>query len=253
MFPRSLKSGLFCLNARTFYSFSCYNMDLNNSIFIDLTYNLHVNIPNWGNENGFDCQVRVDYQDSNDATKFRTQHLQMRAGIGTHIDVPSHCIEGGRSVSDIPLENLIRPFVVIDVATKAHEAYQVTCGDIVNFESTYGTIPHRSIVLIHTGWGKYWNQDKFRNELEFPSVSLEAAKLLVNRGIVGLGIDTLSPDTGTSEFPVHQILLENNIFILENVNNSEKLPYLGGYLISLPLKIQDGTESPVRLVAIVPN
>ena len=226
-------------------------MNLGNSQFIDLTYALHSTVPNWGIECGFDCQIKVDYQDFKKGTKFRAQHLQMRAGIGTHMDAPNHCIEGGMSVADIPLENLIRPFVVINVEGKAHETYQVSYEDIVEFESIHGVIPPYHIVIIHTGWGKYWNQGKFRNNLQFPSVSIEAAEVLLKRGIVGLGIDTLSADTGTSGFPVHRLLLENDIYLIENVSNSERLPPKGGYLITLPLKIQDGTESPVRLVAVI--
>ena len=175
----------------------------------------------------------------------------MRAGIGTHMDAPNHCIEGGMDIASIPLKNLIRPFVVINVEGKAHETYQVTYEDIKEFESTHGIIPSHHIVIIHTGWGKYWNQEKFRNDLQFPSVSIEAAEVLLKRGIVGLGIDTLSADTGSSSFSVHQLLLENNVYLLENVSNSGMLPPKGGYLIALPLKIQDGTESSVRLIAVI--
>jgi kynurenine formamidase len=228
-------------------------MNLGNSQFIDLTYTLHSTVPNWGIGCGFDCQIKVDYQDSKEGTKFRTQHLQMRAGIGTHMDAPNHCIEGGMGIAEIPLENLIRPFVVINVERKAHETYQVSREDIHEFELAYGTIPPQYVVIVHTGWGKYWNQEKFRNGLQFPSVSIEAAEILLKRGIVSLGIDTLSADTGTSGFPVHQLLLENNIYLIENISNSEKLPPVGGYLITFPLKIQDGTESPVRLIAVINN
>lgn len=67
---------------------------------------------------------------------------------------------------------------------------------------------------------------------------------------MGLGIDTLSPDTRDSGFPVHQLVLGAGKYIIENIANAKKLPTTGCCIIALPIKIQHGTESPIRLVGI---
>lgn len=228
-------------------------MDLTKLKLVDLTHSLNANIPHWDLGCGFMCQTVTDYGAYDTPTKFKVQQLQMVAGIGTHLDAPSHCISGGLNIADIPLAHLIRPCVVIDVAHKAHENYQVTINDIEEFEAKFKQIANGTLVIIHTGWSQYWHFPKYRNNLQFPSVSAAAAQLLVSRGISGLGIDTLSPDTGISGFPVHQILLENNCYIIENIANSDQLPASGAYILALPLKIEHGTEAPIRLVGILEN
>src|SRR5439155_8619307 len=123
-------------------------------------------------------------------------------GIGTHMEAPAHCIPGGLTIEDITLKQLITPCIVIDVSEKSNEKYSVTCDDIYNFENKYGTIFKDTFVIIHTGWERFWTHpERYRNNLLFPSLSKEAAKLLLERDIAGLGIDTLSPDREEDGFP----------------------------------------------------
>ena len=220
--------------------------------FVDLTYALNKNIPHWHDGCGFNNKITLDYSECDSDVKFRVQYLDMFAGIGTHMDAPSHCKINGTSIADIPLTDLIRPCIVINVENKAHESYQCSVEDIELFEQQYGQIDQGIFVIIHTGWGKYWNiTNKYRNNLLFPSVSIDAAKLLLSRNIVGIGIDTLSPDIDDSGFPVHKIMLENDKYSIENIANSDQLPAIGAYIIALPIKISDGTEAPIRLVGLV--
>lgn len=224
---------------------------LEDFIFIDLTHRLSPEIPPWDSHCGFEKQVVLDYADCITAVKFRVQHLKMPAGIGTHMDAPAHCIAGAASIADIPLQSLIAPCCVIDVSDKANEAYQVSAGDLQQFENNYGAIQKGAFVIIYTGWSCYWEQpEKYRNRLLFPSVSEEAAHFLLLRDIVGLGIDTLSPDTGNSGYPVHQLLLEAGKYIVENVANASQLDATGTLVFVLPIKIQEGSEAPIRLIAM---
>ena len=88
--------------------------------------------------------------------------------------------------------------------------------------------------------------------MHFPSFSAKATELLIERNIAGIGIDTLSPDTGAlGMFPAHQIMLSAGKFIIENLTNLKLLPAFGAQIIALPLKIKDGPESPARVIAIV--
>lgn len=219
--------------------------------FVDLTHELSAETPNWAGECGFEHTVRHDYADSKTATQFRGLTYAMLAGIGTHMDAPLHCFANGLSVAELTLNNLIAPCVVIDVSAKADENYLISVQDILDFEKAYDVIDDGTCVLFHTGWQRYWYEpEQYRNNLQFPSISKEAAALLLTRNIKGVGIDTLSPDCPTSDFPVHELLLSNKKYILENITNANYLPPVGAYTFALPIKVKDGTEAPIRLIGM---
>lgn len=225
-------------------------LTFNQLSFVDLTHSLTPSIPHWSGHCGFQPTILSDYDDSSTDTKFRLHSINMRAGIGTHMDAPLHCIPEATDIADITLKQLIAPCIVIDVSAKADETYQVTTDDIHHFEKQHGVITKNALVIIRTGWDKFWSTpEKYRNQLRFPTISLQAAELLLEREMVGLGIDTLSPDTEASGFPVHRLVLGANKYIIENVANADLLPVVGACAIALPLKIQGGTESPIRLIA----
>jgi kynurenine formamidase len=115
--------------------------------------------------------------------------------------------------------------------------------------------------LLLTGWSKlYFKKEQYRNAdskgiMHFPGFSLEAAKYLVDKNkIAALGIDTLSIDNGPSEeFAVHKWILSKGLFMVENLTNLNQLPNNGALVIFAPLKIEGGTGSPARVLAIVPR
>lgn len=223
-----------------------------NLTFVDLTHTLSPTIPHWEKGCSFQQKINSDYDEGSNDTRFRTHTIEMRAGVGTHIDAPAHCVPGGTDIAALPLEHLFAPCVVIDVSEKAHESYRVTLEDILNFENYYGKINKNSFVIIRTGWDKFWSDsDKYRNNLLFPTISEQAAECLLKRDIVGLGVDTLSPDSETDGFPVHRLILGAGKYIIENIANSDKIPAIGAHSIALPIKIEDGTESPIRLIAAI--
>lgn len=219
---------------------------------IDLTHALGPNIPSWHGDCGFLHTIDQDY-DRISPYQFRTHTIEMKEGMGTHIDAPAHCAEGGRSISEIDVNELASPCIVIDVSKKLHEDYVVPLEDIHQFESEYGIIVQNSLVIVRTGWDKFWSQpEKYRNQLRFPSVSREVAAFLLNeRNINGLGIDTLSPDNPKNGYPVHKMLLNADKYIIENIANSASLPPTGSYSLALPMKISQGTEAPIRLVGLI--
>ncbi len=226
--------------------------NLINASFIELTHLLTPIIPHWGVGCGFQYQINCDYGDCTGETKFRIHAMTMLAGVGTHMDAPLHCFEGATSIANIPLDQLVSPCVVIDVSSKSHESYTVTVEDIKQYEAMHGEITPNSFVIIHTGWSKHWHDpDKYRNNIIFPAISSDAANYLLHKNIVGLGVDTLSPDGANDGFPVHHLILGAGKYIIENIANADKLPPIGAFVIALPLKIEDGTESPMRLIAVI--
>lgn len=219
---------------------------------IDLTHTLDSNIPTWDGGCGFNHDLVIDYADCKNEDKFRVMKLSMQAGIGTHMDAPSHCIPGGKCIHEFEINDLCMPCIVINVSSKAHERYSVSSKDIRDFESIHGTIKQGSCVMIYSGWGRFWNDpEKYRNNHLFPSVTADAANLLLERGVAALGIDTLSPDRPEDGFKVHQAFLAKNKILIENAANLDKMPTIGAYVMVLPIKVNDGTEAPVRLVGLI--
>lgn len=196
--------------------------------------------------------MHIDYSDCEGQYKFRVMKVKMHAGIGTHMDAPSHCIPGGRFIHDFEVNNLIMSCVVIDVSDQCHERYSLSAQDVAIFESKHGLIPKGSCVMVKTGWSKFWNTpSKYHNNHVFPSVSSEAAELFLKRGVNAIGIDTLSPDRPEDAFKVHKTFLGADKIIIENVANLGSMPPTGSFVMVLPIKIKDGTEAPVRLVGEV--
>jgi kynurenine formamidase len=185
---------------------------------------------------------------------------------GTHLDAPIHFAEGKRTVEQIPLEQLIAPAVVIDVTKQAaaERDYRLTPEDVAAFEQRHGRIPAGAIVLLRTGWSRFWPDAKAylgddtpgdASKLSFPSYGVEAARMLVEERRAGvLGVDTASIDYGRStDFMVHRIAAARDVPGLENLTNLDQLPATGATVIALPMKIAGGSGGPVRVVAMVPR
>jgi kynurenine formamidase len=185
---------------------------------------------------------------------------------GTHIDAPIHFAQSGVTVDRIPLQQLIAPAVVIDVASKADRDtdYRLTTDDVREFESRHGRIPPGAIVLLRTGWSRRWPNRKAylgddtpgdASRLHFPSFGVEAARILVqDRRVAALGVDVASIDYGPStDFAVHQLAASANVPGLENLTNLQELPAVGAIVIALPIKIEGGSGGPARVIALVPR
>ena len=183
---------------------------------------------------------------------------------GTHLDAPIHFAEQGLTADKIPLQQLIGPAIVIDVASKAaaNPDYRLTAEDVRAWESQNGTIAAGTIILLRTGWGARWPDRKqyfgddtpgATDKLHFPSYGEEAARLLVaERHGAALGIDTASIDYGQStDFIVHRVAMAQNVPGFENVANLDRLPERGATIIALPMKIGGGSGGPLRIVALL--
>lgn len=187
---------------------------------------------------------------------------------GTHLDAPIHFSEGRWTADQIPLERLIGPAVVVDVSARIEGMpdYLVSREDLVAWEAGHGRMPEGSIVMINTGWGKFW-PDRARYlgttrvgpeaipELHFPGIDSATARWLVNeRRARAVGIDTPSLDYGQSTtYDSHQILFAANIPGFENVANLAQLPPTGAWIVALPMKIKGGSGGPLRIVAALPQ
>lgn len=221
---------------------------------LDLTHSLKTDCPSWNGSCGFRAEVKANYSDFKGPMKFKIQSLKMHAGIGTHLDAPSHAFEGAPNIDEIPLSQLIAPCLVFDVSHHRNELYTLSLDDVYSWESQYGNILPKTFIMVRTGWEKYWQYPKkYHNQHKFPSVSKEAAQYFVEKGVVGLGIDTLSPDREDSEFPVHEAFLGSGKYLVENAANLKALPIKGSYIIALPIKAEGCSEAPARLIGLIPK
>ncbi len=221
---------------------------------VDLTHVLSSGISNWEGRPEFKCEVYIDYKKCPRGMPFRVQFMHMDAGSGTHIDVPAHYIPGGKTVEQIEIETLWSPLVVIDVSAQAHETYSMTVKDVIAHENKYGKIPDKACVMVYTGWSKKWHDPvAYRNNVTYPSVTVQAAQILLERNITSLGIDTLAPDRPADGFRVHEVLFAQDKYIIENVAHLDKVPAVGAYVAVMPINAQGATEAATRVVAFIPK
>jgi kynurenine formamidase len=237
---------------------------IDTSRVIDLTYSFDEKTIYWPTAKSFEWQ-KESWGISPGGYWYTAARYAASEHGGTHIDSPIHFGKDRATTDEIPLSRLIVPAVVIDISAACirDPDYRLSAADVASWEKRHGSIPDGAIVLVHTGWGKFW-PDKKRYlgsdtagdtaHLHFPGISREAAEFLVTkRKINGIGIDTASMDHGPSkDFIAHQIINGANVYGLENVANLERLPATGATLIALPMKIKGGTGGPTRIIAILP-
>ncbi len=185
---------------------------------------------------------------------------------GTHIDAPVHFAKGRHTVDEIPLEQLMGEAIVVDVVKQAegNRDYQVTADDFLKWEKANGQIPKGAIVILRTGYAKFWpDRKRYMGtdergadavpKLHFPGLHPEAARwLTTNRSIKAIGLDTPSIDYGQSTlFESHRVLFDKNVPAFENLDNLDQLPTKNFTVVALPMKIKGGSGGPLRAIAIV--
>lgn len=237
-----------------------------NGKVVDLTHEYSAETIYWPTEDGF--KLDIGFEGLTDkGYYYSAKKFSAPEHGGTHMDAPIHFSKNGKTIDQIPLEQLIGPAVIIDVSNNAlkNHDYQISINDFEIWESKYGKIPDKTIVLLHTGYGRFWPErlqylgtDKTGKEaltdLHFPGLHPHAANWIIkNRKINAIGLDTQSIDFGKSQFfETHRILCSEDIPFFENVANLDKLPAVGTTVIALPMKIKEGSGAPLRLVAIIP-
>jgi kynurenine formamidase len=187
---------------------------------------------------------------------------------GTHFDAPIHWISGkdlaNNSVDTIPAEHFVAPACVIDCSepVKGDADYLMTVADIERFEAAHGRIGAGSWVLMRTDWSKragdaeaYQNFDEEGQHTPGPSV--EAVRFLVEqRNVLGFGSEAIGTDAGQGvhlrpPYPCHYYMHGAGRYGLQCLANLDLLPPTGALLICPPLKIEKGSGSPLRVLALV--
>lgn len=192
--------------------------------------------------------------------KESVHRIAVSSPANTTIDAPAHLQQGMWTVDQIPPERLIAPLCVLDVTdqVRRNPDYEVSVGDIAQWEQMHGEIPPGAVVLARTGWGERWNSPQaYRNSdkngvMHYPGYSAETAHFLVEgRTALALGIDTLSVDPGSARvLAVHLYTLAHSVYHLENVANLERVPDAGAVVVVAPMKLEGEVDGPVRILAL---
>lgn len=195
--------------------------------------------------------------------------LKLGEHSGTHFDAPRHWISGkdhaDGTTDTINVKNFVAPVNVIDCSEQAAENhdYLLSVDDIKAWEAKHGAIRAGEWVLMRTDWYKRNHSEAaFLNANETgphtPGPTAEAIEYIISTGAIGWGTETIGTDAGlaggmTPPFPAHCLLHQANRYGLASLCNLDQLPAKGAVLIAAPLKIENGTGSPSRVLALVAN
>lgn len=242
---------------------------------IDLTHTLSESFPSlqlpeeFGQTAGFSKQRISKYDEQGPGWYWN--NFTCGEHTGTHFDAPAHWVSGREhpkgTVDTIPVENFIRPAVVIDASAEVakDDNWILTPEFLLAWEEKHGRIPAHSWVLLRTDWSKRLEQspEAYVNMHEdgphTPGPSVEAVNWMINeRDVHGFGVETINTDAGLSHswpvpFPCHALMHGANRYGLQCLRNLDLLPATGALIISAPLKIEEGSGSPLRVLALVNN
>jgi kynurenine formamidase len=195
--------------------------------------------------------------------------LRFGEHTGTHFDAPVHWITGkdlpGNACDTIPARRFIGPACVIDVEREvaANADFLVTPARITEWERAHGRIPPGAWVLLRTGWSRRQDASEFLNVgpdgPHSPGFDGAASRFLAQeRDVLGVGVETIGTDAGQAgtfnpPFPNHNIMHGAGKFGLASLCNLDRLPPTGAVVIAAPLKIVNGSGSPLRVLAIAPS
>ena len=183
---------------------------------------------------------------------------------GTHVDPPSHFIAGGRTLDEVPVEDMLLPLVVLDARDRvaADADYVVDVALIDEHERVYGRIPEGAFVAFVSGWSARWpSSEAMQNRdahgvAHYPGWSVEALRFLVEqRSICAVGHEQTDTDPGTAlsagRVDAERYLLGADRWQIEMLTNLDDVPPTGALILASWPKPLAGSGFPARCVAIV--
>jgi len=228
---------------------------LSDYVAIDLSHPLAEGMPNFPTHSRFSHDLWESYWNGDVAVAFQ---LKMNEHSGTHVDAPAHFIRDGHPqhiwIDAIDPTALIARAVMIDVSDTP-AATDFGPDALAAFEASHGPVEAGDVVIFRTGWDLKWLEGKAGAGylVDWPGVSAELAAALSERRVAGVGTDTIGLDTfGRLDYPAHYELLGKGVLILENLANLGNVPPVFDFF-AVPLRITDGSGSPVRPLAFVPK
>ncbi|HKS21281.1 MAG TPA: cyclase family protein [Thermoanaerobaculia bacterium] len=175
---------------------------------------------------------------------FQIARIDMVANTGTYLDAPSHRYEDGADLASLPLE------LTVDLDGLLIDA--TATGRVIEPEAFAGAAVAGRAVLFHTGWSRHFATPAYGARDRHPFVTRAAAEALVSMGARLVGIDSVNIDN-MDDFtrPVHSLLLQAGIPIVEHLTALDRLPPQGFRFFAAPPKFRGVGTFPVRAFAIV--
>lgn len=206
---------------------------------IDLTHTIYTEMPLYpGTEKPEIESLGPEAEDG-----FRIKWFRLQSHMGTHMDAPYHYFHTGRKIADFLPDELIGNAFICDV-TKIRQQIEKSF-----LEQHEAALKECQIVVFKSGWSRYYGTPAYFEN--YPVLSEEAALYLMSLEIKGIGIDAPSIDVVETEiYPIHQIVLGSDKYVLENLTNLESVTADKVQLIALPLKLKEADGAPVRVVAV---
>lgn len=215
---------------------------------------------------GVSLEVISQYDDKGPAWYWNT--ITLGEHTGTHFDAPAHWITGkdraNNTTDTIPARQFVGPACVIDVSKEVahYEDFLLTREHVQAWEGEHGKIPAGAWLLLRTDWSKRQGREAFLNAkadgAHSPGFHPDCVRFLaVERDVLGVGVETVGTDAGQAAtfdppFPAHNIMQGNGKFGLASLCNLDQLPATGAVVIAAPLKIVNGSGSPLRVLALTP-
>ncbi len=195
--------------------------------------------------------------------------LKIGEHSGTHFDAPHHWITG-REYADgytdtIPPQNFVAPVNVIDCSaeTAANPDFLLDAAGVQAWEAKHGAINAGEWVVMRSDWDKRVNDEALYLNADAtgphsPGPTVDCIEYILSKGVLGWGTQCIGTDAGQAggmqpPYPAHNLLHKANRYGLASLANLDKLPAKGAILIAAPLKLVNGTGSPIRAMALVPR
>jgi isatin hydrolase len=220
--------------------------------------------PIFASSPGVSIEELSRYNDKGPAWYWNT--IRMGEHTGTHFDAPVHWITGrelpNNSTDTIPVKQFIGPACVIDITSEvgANEDYLLDVAALEDWEARHGRVPRGAWVFLKTSWSVR-KGERFLNLRDDgphgPGFDQKTSLLLAtDRDVLGVGVETIGTDAGQAgrfdpPFPNHNIMHGHGKFGLASLCNLDQLPPTGAVVIAAPLKLVNGSGSPVRAIALV--
>ena len=222
--------------------------------------------PQFGASPGVTMEVISKFDDKGPAWYWNT--IRMGEHTGTHFDAPVHWITGKdlpeNRCDTIPTRRFVGPACVIDISGEVakNEDFLLTPDHLAAWEKAHERIPAGAWVLLRTGWSARTDAKSFLNVgsdgPHSPGFHKTTSELLArDRDVLGVGVETVGTDAGQAgtfdpPFPNHTTMHGAGKFGLASLRNLDQLPATGAVVIAAPLKIVNGSGSPLRVLAIAP-
>ena len=217
-------------------------MTLGAQRFVDLSHELSDGMAPYPGLPAVRIGPHLDHEQSRDHyenDEFFLGKVDMPANIGTYLDSPFHRFREGEDLAQLPLERLVGlDGTVVDAPQSPRSVdIELPDGDLAG-----------AALLIRTGWDSRWGTDAYWEP--GPYVSGELATRLVERRVGVVGVDFWNvDDTTTRRRPVHTLLLEAGVLIVEHLCGLDRLPADGFRFFAPVLRIEGGASFPVRAFA----